>query len=197
MIKSPSPNLKEIETILDDIRRDDLRAAEVIKRLRRLLTRGGFDPQEVDLNEVVHEVLQIVSAQAAARDVRLRSRLAEQRLRVNGDGVQLQQVILNLIVNGIEAIAETPNGVREITCSSWASDGKAYISIRDTGPGITSDRLERLFEPFFTTKEEGMGMGLCIAHAIVEAHGGELWPESRSSGAVFHVTLPLTKPGRE
>ena len=196
MIKSPSPNLKEIETILDDIRRDDLRAAEVIKRLRRLLMRGGFDPQEVDLNEVVREVLQIVSAQAAARDVRLRSKLAEQRLRVNGDRVQLQQVILNLIVNGIEAIAETPNGVREITCSSWASDGKVYISIRDTGPGITSDRLDSLFEPFFTTKQDGMGMGLCIAHAIIEAHGGKLWAESRSSGAVFHVTLPLAKPGR-
>ena len=197
MIKSPSPNLKEIETILDDIRRDDLRAAEVIKRLRRLLTRGGFDPQEVDLNEVVREVLQIVSAQAAARDVRLDSKLAQQRLRVNGDRVQLQQVILNLIVNGIEAIAETPNGVREIACSSWASDGKAFISIRDTGPGIPSDRLERLFEPFFTTKQDGMGMGLCIAHAIIEAHGGELWAESRPSGAVFHVTLPLAKPGRE
>ena len=197
MIKSPSLNLEEIETILDDIRRDDLRAAEVIKRLRRLLTRSDFNPQEVDLNDVVREVLHIISAQAAARDVRLHSKLAEQRLRVNGDRVQLQQVILNLIVNGIEAIAETPNGVREIACSSWASDGKAFISIRDTGPGMPSDRLERLFEPFFTTKQEGMGMGLCIAHAITEAHGGELWAESRPSGAVFHVTLPLTKPGRE
>ena len=87
--------------------------------------------------------------------------------------------------------------MREIACSSWASDGKAFISIRDTGPGMPSDRLERLFEPFFTTKQEGMGMGLCIAHAITEAHGGELWAESRPSGAVFHVTLPLTEPGRK
>ena len=104
--------------------------------MRRLLTRSVFDPQEVDLNEVVREVLDILSAQAAARDVRLDSKLAQERLRVIGDRVQLQQVILNLIVNGIEAIAETPNGVREIACSSWASDGKAFISIRDTGPGI-------------------------------------------------------------
>ena len=197
IIESPSPDLEEIKTIINDIKRDDQRASEVIKRLRRLLTRGGFDPQEVDLNEVVREVLQIVSAQAAARDVRLDSKLAQERLRVNGDRVQLQQVILNLVVNGIEAIAETPNGVREIVCSSWASDGQAVVSIRDTGPGIPSDRLERLFEPFFTTKQDGMGMGLCIAHAIMEAHGGKIWAESRPSGAVFHVTLPLAKPGRE
>ena len=170
--------------------------AEVIKRLRRLLTQGAFDPQEVDVNEVVRDVLQIASAQAAARDVTLDRKLAQQPLRVNGDKVQLQQVILNLIVNGIDAIAETPNGVREITCRSWASDGQALVSIRDTGPGIPSDRMERLFEPFFTTKQDGMGMGLCIAHAIIEAHGGKLSAETRSSGAVFHVSLPLAKAWR-
>ena len=193
IVDSPSPNLEEIKTILDDIKRDDERASKVIKRLRRLLTRGAFDPQEVDLNKVVREVVRIASAQAAAHDVTLDSNLAQQPLRVNGDRVQLQQVILNLIVNGIDAIAEMPNGVREIACRSWASDGQALISIRDTGPGIPSDRLERLFEPFFTTKQDGMGMGLCIAHAIIEAHGGKISAESRPSGAVFHVSLPLAK----
>jgi C4-dicarboxylate-specific signal transduction histidine kinase len=134
-----------------------------------------------------------VSAQAAAYDVRLDRNLIQEPLRVNGDKVQLQQVILNLMVNGIDAIAETPNGVREIVCTSWASDGNALISIRDTGPGIPSDRLERLFEPFFTTKQDGMGMGLCIAHSIIGAHGGKISAESRPSGAVFHVSLPLAK----
>ena len=196
MIKSPSPNLQELETILDDIKRDDERASKVIKRLRRLLTRGAFDPQEVDLNKVVRDVVRIASAQAAAHNVTLDSNLAQQPLRVNGDKVQLQQVILNLIVNGIDAIAETPNGVREIVCRSWASDGQALVSIRDTGPGIPSDRLERLFEPFFTTKQDGMGMGLCIAHAIIEAHGGKISAESRPSGAVFHISLPLAKTWR-
>ena len=191
MIKSPSPNLQELETILDDIKRDDERASKVIGRLRRLLTRGAFDPQEVDLNKVVRDVVRIASAQAIARDVKLDSNLAQQPLRVKGDNVQLQQVVLNLIVNGIDAIAETPNGVREIACRSWASDGQALVSIRDTGPGIASDRLERLFEPFFTTKQDGMGMGLCIAHTIMEAHGGKISAESRPSGAVFHVSLPL------
>ena len=193
MIRSPSPNLQELESILDDIKRDDERASKVIKRLRRLLTRGAFDPQEVDLSKVVRDVVRIASAQAAARDVKLDSNLAEQPLRVNGDKIQLQQVILNLIVNGIDAIAETPNGVREIVCRSWASDAQALVSIRDTGPGIPSNRLERLFEPFFTTKQDGMGMGLCIAHAIIEAHGGKISAESRPSGAVFHVSLPLAK----
>ena len=106
IIDSPSPDLEEIKAIISDIKRDDQRASEVIKRLRRLLTRGSFDPQEVDLNEVVREVFEILSAQAAARDVRLDSKLAQERLRVNGDRVQLQQVVLNLIVNGIEAIAD-------------------------------------------------------------------------------------------
>ena len=196
MVASPSPNLEEIKTILDDIKRDDERASKVIKRLRRLLTRGEFDPQEVDLNKVVRDVVRIASAQAAAHDVKLDSNLAQQPLRVNGDKVQLQQVILNLIVNGIDAIAEMPNGVREIACRSWAADGQALISIRDTGPGIPSDRLERLFEPFFTTKQDGMGMGLCIAHAIIEAHGGKISAESRPSGAVFHISLPLAKTWR-
>ena len=124
-------NLQEVKTIINDIKRDDQRASEVIKRLRRLFTRGVFDPQDVDLNEVVREVLQILSAQAAARDVRLDSKLAPERVRVNGDRVQLQQVILNLVVNGIEAIADMPNGVREIACRSWTSDGRGpYLDPR-------------------------------------------------------------------
>jgi C4-dicarboxylate-specific signal transduction histidine kinase len=128
--------------------------------------------------------------------VRLDSNLAQQPLRVDGDKVQLQQVVLNLIVNGIDAIAETPNGVREIACRSWAADGQALVAIRDSGPGIPFDRLGRLFEPFFTTKQDGMGMGLCIAHAIIEAHGGKISAESRPSGAVFHVSLPLAEAHR-
>ncbi|WP_162299294.1 sensor histidine kinase [Microvirga ossetica] len=196
IIDSPSPNLQEVKSIIEDIKRDDQRASEVIKRLRRLLTRGAFDSQEVDLNEVVGEVFRILSAQAAARDVRLDKKLTPHRLPVTGDRIQLQQVILNLVVNGIDAIADMPNGVREIACTSWASDGLAHVSIRDTGPGIPPDRLEQLFEPFFTTKPEGMGMGLCIAHTIIESHGGKISAETRSSGAVFYVSLPLAKTTR-
>ena len=108
--------------------------------------------------------------------------------------VDISGWVSNLVVNGIDAIADMPNGVREIACRSWTSDGLAHISIRDTGPGIPLDRLERLFEPFFTTKQEGMGMGLCIAHAIIESHGGKIPAESQSNGAVFHVSLPSLRP---
>jgi signal transduction histidine kinase len=89
-----------------------------------------------------------------------------------------------------------PDGEREIACSSWASDRQALVSIRDTGPGIPSDKLKRLFEPFFTTKQDGMGMGLCIAHTIIVAHGGKISAESRPRGAVFHVSLPLVRASR-
>jgi signal transduction histidine kinase len=187
------PNGRELKAILGDIKRDDQRASEVIKRLRHLLTPGTVDAQDIDVNEVVREVVEILSALAAARDVKLGAKLAQQRLRVKGDRVQLEQVILNLFVNGIEAIAGAPNGVREIDCRSWASDGQALISIRDSGPGIPTNHLERLFEPFFTTKGDGMGMGLCIARTIIEAHGGKISAESRPSGAVFHISLPMAK----
>jgi signal transduction histidine kinase len=193
LVDASSPNGQELKAILEDIQRDNQRASEVIKRLRHLLTQGTIDPQEVDVNEVVREVFDILSALAVARDVKLGSKLTQQRLRVTGDRVQLEQVILNLVVNGIEAIASTPNGVREIDCRSWASDGQALVSIRDSGPGIPSDHLERLFEPFFTTKGDGMGMGLCIARTIIEAHGGKISAETRPSGAVLHISLPLSK----
>ena len=187
------PDGRELKAILGDIKRDDQRASEVIKRLGHLLTQGTVDAQEVDVNEVVREVFDILSALAAARDVKLGGKLAQQRLRVKGDRVQLEQVILNLVVNGIEAIAGARNGIREIDCRSWASDGQALVSIRNSGPGIPSDHLEQLFEPFFTTKGDGMGMGLCIARTIIEAHGGKISAETRPSGAVFHISLPMAK----
>ena len=179
------PDGRELKAILGDIKRDDQRASEVIKRLGHLLTQGTVDAQEVDVNEVVREVFDILSALAAARDVKLGGKLAQQRLRVKGDRVQLEQVILNLVVNGIEAIAGARNGIREIDCRSWASDGQALVSIRDSGPGIPSDHLEQLFEPFFTTKGDGMGMGLCIARTIIEAHGGKISAESVPAAPSF------------
>ena len=168
--------------------------AEVIKRLRRLLSKTAFDPQEVDLNEMVREVFEILSAQAAARDVTLNSKLAQERLRVNGDRVQLQQVILNLVVNGIDAIAEHAKR-RARGRLQIVGVGSAWPLSRSAIPAPEYRRiaLERLFEPFFTTKHDGMGMGLCIAHAILEAHGGKISAESRPGGAVFHVSLPLAK----
>lgn len=196
LVEAPSPNLRELKTILGDIKRDDQRASEVIRRLRRLLTKGASDSSEVDLNTVVREVFDILAALAAANDIKLGDKLGPNRLWVKGDRVQLQQAVLNLVVNGVEAIAETPNGIREIVCRSLSSDGRAHVSIRDSGPGIPLAQLDRIFEPFFTTKGNGMGMGLCIARTIIEAHGGKISAESRSSGAVFHISLPISKTRR-
>ena len=194
MIDSPSPNLEEIRAIISDIKRDDQRASEVIKRLRRLLTRSAFEPQEVDLNDTIREVCEMLAAQAAGRDVKLDRQLAPEALKVNGDRIQLQQVILNLVVNAIEAVAGTSNGAREIVCKSWSEDGSARMAIRDSGPGLPSTDLQQLFQPFFTTKDNGMGMGLSIARTIVEMHGGKISAESLPrGGAVFHISLPALR----
>jgi signal transduction histidine kinase len=193
LMNSPSPNLSEIKEILADIKRDDQRASEVIRRLRSLLKKATFEARDIDLNETVREVFDIVSVQAAARDITLNKELAPQVLRVSGDRIQLQQVILNLILNGMDATAGLPNGPRKISGrTSRAGDSVAEISISDSGPGIPSDKLAQVFDPFFTTKDQGMGMGLSIARTIVEAHGGRIWAENQDGGgAVFRLSLPL------
>jgi len=194
LIDAPSLNREELKAILADIKKDDRRASEVIKRLRRLLARGATDRRDVDLNEVVREVFTILTPQAAALDVTLVSGLAPGALWVKGDSVQLEQVILNLVINGVEAVAAAASdGVREVSCRSWGADGRALVSIRDSGPGIEPEQSDHLFEPFSTTKPDGMGMGLYIARTIVEAHGGTITAESRQRGAVFHISLPLAR----
>jgi signal transduction histidine kinase len=142
---------------------------------------------------MIRDVFDLVSWEAASRNVTLQSRLVPHKLRVSGDRVQLQQVILNLVVNGIESMATTADGQRKILGSTALRDGQsAEISISDSGPGIPAENLKRIFEPFFTTKEHGMGMGLSIVRTIVEAHGGEIWAENQSGGgATFHVNLRL------
>jgi signal transduction histidine kinase len=194
ILSSPSPDLDEIKTILDEIRRDDQRATEVIRRLRRLLGKSGIEAQNIDLNDMVREVFDFLAVQAAARDVTLNSGPVHGRLRVSGDRIQLQQVFLNLVVNGMESMVGATNGRREVTSSTSVDQASAKISIADSGPGIPSDKLKAIFEPFFTTKGDGMGMGLSIARTIVEAHGGRIWAENHpAGGAVFYVSLPLAK----
>jgi signal transduction histidine kinase len=194
MLNSASWDLREIRDIAADIRKDDERASEVLRRLRGLVRKGAFEPQDINLSETVSEVFAFISVLANARGVVLRCVPAPQLLRVRGDRVQLQQVVLNLIVNGIDALADKPPGHRWITGRMKQRDETfAEVAISDSGHGIPSDRLGRLFEPFFTTKEQGMGMGLSIARNIVEAHGGRIWAENRiDGGAIFRLILPLS-----
>ena len=192
---SPSPDMAEIKEIMADIKRDDQRAAEIIRRLRNILKKAPSETRDLDLNEVVREVFDFLAVQAGARGVALSNVPAQQMLQVHGDRIQVQQVILNLILNGMEAMADAPAGQRKIIGRlAQLDEAFAEISIYDFGSGISSADLEKVFDPFFTTKMEGMGMGLSIARTIVEAHGGRIWAENHAAGgAVFRFTLPLAK----
>jgi signal transduction histidine kinase len=193
MLEARVPDLDGLRDILADIRRDEHRASEVIRRLRQLLAKAPLEAQEVDLNGVVREVFEFLSAQAAARHVTLSTSLDARAPRVRADRIQLQQVILNLVMNSVEAIGSAQSAERRVVgCTRVLENNSAEVAIEDSGPGIPGDTFKRLFEPFFTTKAAGMGMGLSIARTIVESHGGRIWAENQSSGgAVFRFTLPL------
>jgi signal transduction histidine kinase len=193
IIKSPNPDLKEIGEILADIRRDDERAGEVIHRLRSLLKKTPFEPKDIDLNDVARETMDFLSALAIARQVGLTGYISQTPLPIKGDRVQLQQVMLNLIVNAMDAMSGMPSADRKITVATARDGDTANLSVSDTGPGIPSDKLNEVFEPFFTTKPNSMGVGLSIARTIVEAHGGHLSAQNRAAGgAVVSFSLPLT-----
>jgi signal transduction histidine kinase len=194
LLDSPSPDVAQLKEILADIKRDDQRASKVIVGLRRLLKIKEFKAEDVDLNDLAREVSGLLSAQASARKIVLSSILFPEPLGVRGDPVQIQQVILNLIVNGMDATASTDGMERKVTCRTALIGGEAEISIADNGPGISQDKLGRIFEPFFTTKDQGMGMGLSISRTIVEHHYGRIWAENQADGgSVFRVRFPLAK----
>ena len=195
IVGSPSPDMDVIKAIVADIKRADMRAAEIIQRLRSILKKVPYETKDFDLNEVVREVFDFLAVQAGERDVVLSNVPAEQMLQVHGDRIQIQQVILNLIVNGMEAMADEPGAQRKIIGRTGQLDDTfAEISIYDFGPGISATDLEKVFDPFFTTKTEGMGMGLSIARTIVQTHGGRIWAENHATGgAVFRLALPFAK----
>jgi signal transduction histidine kinase len=192
MIKSKDPDLHGVGEILADIRRDNQRASDVILRLRSLLKKAPFELKDIDLNEVARETMAFLSAFAIARNVSLTSVIDPAPLPVKGDRIQLQQVIMNLVVNAIDAMSDMPSAERRIVVSTARDGNSADLSVSDAGPGIPAEKLKKVFEPFFSTKSEGMGMGLSIARTIVEAHGGQLSAKNRAGGgAVFSVMLQL------
>lgn len=193
MLKGSAPDLEEIREILADIRRDDQRAGEVIRRLRSVLKKAPFEIRDIELKETVREVMGFVGDVAGGRKIELSFYgPADTDLHVKGDPIQLQQVVLNLILNALDAVSEAQTGKREVSVIMARAGHFAEIRVGDTGPGIAVADLKAIFDPFFTTKPEGMGMGLAIARTIVEAHHGTIIAENQPyGGALFTVRLPL------
>ena len=182
ILKSPSPDIAELNDIVNDILQDDRRASEVIRRMRSLLKKAPFELKKFDLNEVVRETVGFLSSLAVGRKVELVSLITPDALPILGDRIQLQQVILNLVVNGIDAMKDTPSENRIISIRTSRVENFAQLSVSDRGPGIPEDKLKEVFEPFFTSKAEGMGMGLSIARTIIEAHNGLISAKNRDHG---------------
>ena len=186
------PNFDEARKAVDRIIKDSYRASDVISRVRTLVKKAPARNDLVDLNEVIVEVLALAQNEARRAGVDLKRELVSDLPPVRGDRVQLQQVILNLIINGLEAMAKNKDGERELSISSARDESNNLIvAVRDSGEGLDPSNLERVFDAFFTTKADGMGMGLAISRTIIESHGGHLWATSNSPrGAVFQFTLP-------
>jgi signal transduction histidine kinase len=191
ILKSPTPDIAELKDIVKDILKDDRRVSEVIRRMKSLLTKAPFELKSLDLNDVAREAIEFLSTLAVARKAELVSGITPDALPILGDRIQLQQVILNLVVNGIDAMKDTPSENRVISIQTSRVEKFAELSVSDCGPGIPEDKIKEVFEPFFTSKAEGMGMGLSIARTIMEAHNGRIWAENQPGGATFSIKLPL------
>jgi signal transduction histidine kinase len=191
-LQKEEPDLEEIRAILADIRKDDQRAGSVIDRMRSLLKRRNLELKSLDLGELLAETVSLAQSDAHARQVSLNLQLPAKLPVVCGDRVHLQQVLLNLILNGMDAMADgTKAGRMLIVRAEAAKDGSVEVAVSDCGTGISPNQVARLFEPFFTTKPDGMGMGLAISQTIIEAHGGKIWGGNNTTqGAVFKFKLP-------
>jgi PAS domain S-box-containing protein len=187
------PDLDEVQDALSSIRQDGMRAGEVIRGLRALARKSGPQLTRLDIDDVIKQVLALARAELLRHDVVLRTELAAEDEPVMGDRVQLQQVLLNLIMNGVEAMRGVTERTRELTVSSTlAQPSSVLVAVKDTGTGLDPAVAERMFQPFFTTKPDGLGMGLSICRSIVEAHGGHLWVSPRAPhGSDFRFTVPL------
>jgi two-component system sensor kinase FixL len=185
--------LAEVRTILDDIIQDDKRAGEVIRRIRTLVKKEAPLREAVALIDIIPETIALVRNASFLGGISIVTELDSELPSVQGDRVQLQQVILNLLLNATAAMKDTPAGLRKLIITTAVQDGQTVkVSVRDRGSGIDKNFMNRIFEPFYTTKADGLGMGLSISRTIIKAHGGTIWAENNGEGgATFYVTLPL------
>jgi len=183
--------LEEVKKALELIARQAVRAADIIKRLRSFVRKTEYQRMEFRINDVCEEIAQFLEQEAQNAGIRYVFRLDDSDPSLHADKVQIEQVILNLLRNAIEAYKHCEQTEKTITIQSSSKAGQILIQIQDQGAGISSQQLENLFEPFFTTKDSGLGMGLSISRTIIEAHGGRLWAESDGSSTTFTIRLPL------
>lgn len=180
-----------IREIIEEIHRSDIRASEIIRSMRSLLKKKDIERAVVDMNQLTQEMASLVAGEATQKGIEVDLRTSGDALTVAGDRVHLEQVLLNLMINGIEALSSTESATRRLAVRASGDNGCVTVSVSDTGPGIPDALLERVFDPFFTTKPEGMGIGLSISRSIIEAHDGGISAENDpQGGAAMRFWLP-------
>jgi C4-dicarboxylate-specific signal transduction histidine kinase len=185
------PDLEKVREALARLVEDGNRASNVIDRIRDLIEKAPPRVDRLAINAAIREVIELTRAEAVKNDVSVRTELADGLPPVKGDRVQLQQVVLNLIINAVEAMSTVAAETRELLISTTRAESEVLITVQDSGPGLPAAGLERIFEPFHTTKPTGLGMGLSISRSIIEAHGGRLWASANvPRGAIFRFTVP-------
>jgi signal transduction histidine kinase len=191
------PEVEEAKLCLEEAIKDVNRASDVIERIHRLVKKDTRRMEKLDINDAILEVISLIHGEVIKNGVTVGTELAETLPRIQGDRVQLQQVILNLLINAMQAMGDLAEGQRELHVSTASIEPEGVrVAVRDTGPGLRPQDLERLFAPFYTTKPNGMGMGLPICQSIIEDHGGRLWATRHEPrGALFQFTIPATSGG--
>jgi signal transduction histidine kinase len=193
LLAAGTPEVSKLKEILANIREADQHAVEVVRHLRKLIKRkSDLELQEFDLNKVIADAVHILSPESRRRNIRLRVNGSQQALPVRADPIHLQQVILNLATNGMDAMSNSVSGERAIVIQTSLGASCAQVSVSDAGTGIPDQKLDEVFDTFYTTKPHGTGLGLSLARTIVETYGGKIWAENRNGGgAVFRFTVPL------
>ena len=196
-LKSDKPDLNEFQEIIRDIISDDQRAGNVIRSLRSMMKREEGEKRPIIVNDILNDVIQIFRSEAIFRNVSIETELDGSLPPVLGDRGQLQQVVLNIVMNGAEAMSRNPPEQRKLILRTQRKDHSIWATVRDFGPGIDKENLERVFQPFFTTKGTGLGMGLAVCSSIIKAHRGRIWAENNpDGGATFFIELPIYESGK-
>jgi C4-dicarboxylate-specific signal transduction histidine kinase len=199
LLRQSTPKLEEIGQIINDIQRDSLRAGEIIRRIRRFSQKQTEDLEPANLAELIRDTLRLAEGEIQRTGTVVETLLPPDLPCVRMNRVLIQQVLLNLMSNALEAMVDCPPGRRRLVIhASFSSSNEVEVTVSDSGEGILPEQLDHLFTSFFTTKKAGLGLGLSIARSIVESHGGRIWARNvPDGGAIFHLTLPTFSPQRD